>query len=108
MPISNVLAGGLRGHGLDELAERHLGIATIKFKDVAETGKSMVSFDRVALEAAKTYAAEDADITRGLHAILKPDLLKERLLTVYETLERPLVAVSATWKRRASRSTRGV
>ena len=93
MLISNVLAGGLRGHGLDELAERHLGIATIKFKDVAGTGKSMVSFDRVALEAAKTYAAEDADITRGLHAILKPDLLKERLLTVYETLERPLVAV---------------
>lgn len=95
MLLSYVLAGGAHGHGLDELAQLHLGHTTIKFADVAGSGKAQVTFDRVPLDRALAYAAEDADITLRLHRELQPALLTERLATVYETLERPLVPVLA-------------
>ena len=99
MLISYVLEGGLHGHGMDELARDTLGIETIKFKDVAGTGKSQVTFDRVPLDKALDYAAEDADITLRLHKTLKPRLAQEHMVTVYETLERPLVPVLETMER---------
>lgn len=93
MVISYVLEGGLHGHGMDELASLHLGVDTIKFKDVAGSGKAKVTFDRVTLDKALDYAAEDADITAKLYRLLKPRLMGESLTTVYETLERPLIEV---------------
>ncbi len=100
MLLSYALDGGLHNHGMDELAELHLGHKTIKFKEVAGSGRSQVTFDRVPLEKARDYAAEDADITLRLHRTLKPRLLAERMVTVYETLERPLVPVLADMERR--------
>ena len=44
------------------------------------------------IERATAYAAEDADVTLRLWQVLKPRLVAERMTTVYETLERPLVA----------------
>ena len=95
MLISYVLAGGLHGHGMDELSERHLGHKPIAFKEVAGTGKAQVSFAEVALKPATAYAAEDADVTLRLWKILKPQLVHQGLSTVYETLERPMPAVLA-------------
>lgn len=95
MLMSYVLDGGSHGHGLDELAERHFGQPTITFKDVAGTGKSQRPFDRVPPEQALAYAAEAADVTFRLHQVLKPRLPAERMVTTYETLERPLIAVLA-------------
>ena len=99
MLLSYVLEGGLHGHGMDELAQLHLGHTTIKFKEVAGSGKSQVTFDKVSLEKALDYAAEDADITFRLHALLKPQLVEARMATVYETIERPLVPVLAAMER---------
>jgi DNA polymerase-1 len=93
MLLSYMLDGGAHGHGMDELAELHLGHETIKFKDVAGSGRSQVTFDFVPLDKALDYAAEDAEVTLRLHQALKPRLLAERLVTVYETLERALVPV---------------
>ena len=93
MVLSYVLEGGLHGHSLDELAELHLAHDTIKFKDVAGSGKAQVTFDQVPLEAALDYAAEDADVTGRLYRLLKPRLATEHMVTVYETLERPLIPV---------------
>ncbi len=90
MLISYVLEGGAHGHGMDELSELHLGHKTIKFADVAGSGKTQVTFDRVPIDKATAYAAEDADVTLRLHQVLKPRLAQEHLVTVYETLERPL------------------
>ncbi len=95
MLLSYVLEGGLHGHGMDELAELHLGHTTIKYAEVAGTGKAQVTFDLVPLDKALAYAAEDADVTLRLHHVLKLQLLAERLVTVYETLERPLVPILA-------------
>ena len=99
MLISYVLEGGLHGHGMDELARDTLGIETIKFKDVVGTGKSQITFDRVALDKALYYAAEDADITLRLHKAFKPRLAQENMVTVYETLERPLVPILEAMER---------
>lgn len=95
MLMSYVLDGGSHGHGLDELAERHFGQTTITFKDVAGTGKSRRTFDRVPPEQALAYAAEAADVTLRLHQFFKPRLSAERMVTTYETLERPLITVLA-------------
>ncbi len=91
--ISYILEGAGHGHGMDELAELHLSHQTIKFADVCGSGKNQITFDRVPLDKATAYAAEDADITRRLHALLKPRLREEHLLTVYETMDRPLIYV---------------
>ena len=96
MLLSYVLEGGSHGHGMDELAELYLGHTTIKYKEVAGTGKSQITFDRVPLDKALDYAAEDADVTMKLYRLLKPRLVHERMVTPYETLERPLIPVLAT------------
>lgn len=99
MLLSYVLDGASHGHGMDELAQRHLGHSTIKFSDVCGTGKAQITFDRVPLDKALAYAAEDADITLRLHALLKGRLLAEHMVTVYETLERPLATIVAAMER---------
>lgn len=95
MLISYAMESGDVGHGMDELSERHLGHKPISFKEVAGSGKSAVSFDRVPIDRATQYAAEDADITLRLWLLLKPRLAGMGKRTVYETLERPLVKVLA-------------
>ncbi len=93
MLLSFVLDGGKHGHGMDELAERYLGQKTIKFSDVAGSGAKQVSFDKVPLDKARDYAAEDADVTMQLWAHFKPRIAQERMVTMYETIERPLIPV---------------
>ncbi|HWT99612.1 MAG TPA: DNA polymerase I, partial [Terriglobales bacterium] len=95
MLISYVLEGGAHGHGMDELSELHLGHTPIPFSQVAGTGKAQITFDKVPLDKALAYAAEDADVTLRLHQVLKPRLAAEHLLSVYETIERPLIPVIA-------------
>jgi DNA polymerase I len=95
MLISYVLEGGLHGHGMDELSKLHLGHTPIPFKQVAGSGKGEISFKHVDLNTATAYAAEDADVTLRLYNVLRPRLAPAGLLTVYETLERPLPPVLA-------------
>ncbi len=99
MLLSYVLAAGLHGHGMDELASLYLGHSTVKYADVTGSGRNQVTFDYVGLHDALRYAAEDADVTLRLHQVLKPRLLAERLVSVYETLERPLVGVLVAMER---------
>ncbi|GAA6156378.1 DNA polymerase I [Pyruvatibacter sp. HU-CL02332] len=93
MLISYALDTGLHSHGMDALSQRFLEHTPIPFKEVAGTGKSQITFDKVPLDKATRYAAEDADVTLRLYHVLKPRLVGERMMTVYETLERPMVGV---------------
>jgi DNA polymerase-1 len=102
MLMSYALDGGKGSHGMDELAMRHLGHACISFEQVmahAPGKKSERTFAQVPLEKATEYAAEDADVTLRLWMVLKPRLAVERVTTVYETLERPLLPVIADMER---------
>lgn len=96
MLLSYVLDGGSHGHGMDALAEFHLGHTTIKYKEVVGIGQSQITFDHVPLDKALAYAAEDADVTLRLHRLLKPRLVREHMTAVYERLERPLIPVLAS------------
>ncbi|MBT7582461.1 MAG: DNA polymerase I, partial [Kordiimonadaceae bacterium] len=93
MLLSYVLDAGVNKHNMDELAQVHLDVKTIPFKEICGTGKKQITFDKVDIDKATEYAAEDADITGRLHRLLKPRLVQEKMVSVYETLERPLVPV---------------
>ncbi len=100
MLLSYVLEAGKGAHGMDALSERWLGHKPIAYKDVAGSGKSGVTFDFVDIDKATAYAAEDADVTLRLWMVMKPRLVADRLTTVYERLERPLVPVLAHMEER--------
>ena len=93
MLMSYAFESGDVGHGMDELSDRHLGHKPITYKSVTGSGRSAVTFDRVPIDRACHYAAEDADITLRLWMLFRQKLLRSRKMTVYETLERPLVPV---------------
>lgn len=99
MLISATLEAGQHNHGMDVLSEIHFDHKPIAFKDVAGTGKKQITFDKVALPEATKYAAEDADVTLRLWALLKPRLSTEGMSTLYETIERPMVPVVAQMER---------
>jgi DNA polymerase-1 len=98
--MSYALDAGRNAHGLDALAERWLGHANISHGDLTGSGKSKLSFDQVAIDKATAYSAEDADVIFRLWRVLKPRLVAERMTSVYETLERPLISVLARMERR--------
>ncbi|MGI8944457.1 MAG: DNA polymerase I [Qipengyuania sp.] len=83
------------GHGMDELADRHLGHSCLSYKDVCGTGRKAIPFGEVPLDKATEYAAEDADVTWRLYRHLKPRLATERGTRVYERVDRPLIPIVA-------------
>ena len=95
MLMSYAQNGGLHNHGMDLLSERYLDHAPISIKTLLGSGKSAITFDRVPIDEASRYAAEDADINLRLWHYLKPRLHLNRVTAVYESLERPLVPVLA-------------
>ncbi|MFQ5563268.1 MAG: DNA polymerase I [Parvularculaceae bacterium] len=99
MLISYALDCGRGGHGMDDLAKRWLDYDTIKFSDVAGSGKKQKTFDEIPIDKAAGYAAEDADVTLRLYNVLKPRLSREGKTVVYETLERPLAPVIVAMER---------
>ncbi|MGC2854973.1 DNA polymerase I [Novispirillum sp. DQ9] len=99
MVLSYVLDGASHGHGMDELAALHLGYTCITYKSLCGTGKGAITFDKVPLDKACEYAAEDADVTLRLHRLFKERLLAERMVTVYETLDRPMIPVLFAMER---------
>jgi DNA polymerase I len=100
MLMSYVLDAGRRPHGMDAMAEQWLNHRTIRYGEVAGTGKAKQRFENAPIDKATEYAAEDADVTLRLWQVLKARLVAERMTGVYETLERPLIPVLARMERR--------
>jgi DNA polymerase-1 len=87
-------------HNMDAMADKYLGVATVRYEDVAGKGAKALTFDQVGLEAAADYAAEDADITLRLHEWLWPRLRDTgRLEQIFRNLEMPLVGVLSRMER---------
>jgi DNA polymerase-1 len=81
-------------HNMDALAEKYLGYKTVHFEDIAGKGAKQVTFDKIEVNKAGHYAAEDADITLRLHQTLYPKLSKSnKQLSVFNDIEMPLVPV---------------
>ena len=99
MLLSYALHGGLHNHGMDGLSERYLEHTPIPIKPLLGSGKSAITFDRVSIEEATPYAAEDVDVTLRLWKLFKPRLHSARVTRVYESLERPMVHVLADMEK---------
>ena len=93
MLMSYALNGGRHRHNMNSLSELYLNHDAIKIQSLIGSGKTAKTFDRVSVSDAGPYAAEDADITLRLWLIFKPELSRHGLLSVYESMERPLVEV---------------
>ena len=99
MLLSYVLDAGKFRHNLDDLAKIYLDHETIKYKDVVGVGKKEKTFDEVVINDAYIYAAEDSDITFQLYKILKKRIISEKILNVYENIEKPLIKVIAKMEK---------
>ncbi|MBA2663435.1 MAG: DNA polymerase I [Bradymonadaceae bacterium] len=93
MLMSYLLDPGKNSHSLDTIAQDLLGHRTIKFAEVAGSGKTQKTFDEVELEHATVYAAEDADITLAICTAMAPKLVDEGLQKLHDELEVPLSRV---------------
>ena len=93
MLLSYTLDAGLNRHNLDLLSEIHLGHKTIQYKDLVGSGKKKLNFNEVDINKATEYAAEDADVTFRLYKYFKTRLDEDKLNSIYENFEKPMVSV---------------
>ncbi|MDN3614695.1 DNA polymerase I [Vibrio gallaecicus] len=87
-------------HDMDSLALRFLQHSCISFEQIAGKGKKQLTFNQIDIEEASPYAAEDADVTLRLHNRLMENIEQdEKLKTIYEEIEIPLVPVMSRIER---------
>jgi len=81
-------------HDMDSLALKYLGLKTVHFEDIAGKGAKQITFDKIAIDIAAHYAAEDADITLRLHQTLWPRLQEHKGLSqLLIDIEIPLIPI---------------
>ncbi len=97
---SYILDSASNNHNMDALALKYLGWRTISYEDIAGKGLKQIPFNKISIESAAAYAAEDADVTLQLHEIFMPKVSKESgLKHIFEEIEMPLVSVLARIER---------
>jgi DNA polymerase-1 len=99
MVISYAQEAGMHGHGLEELAQLHLGHTPMSYDEVTGTGRNRITFSQVPVERATAYAAEAADVALRLWQALRPRLRFNAGLALYEQLERRLIPVLSDMER---------
>ena len=103
----NLDAGGLNSHALDDLAKKHLDHDCIPYKSLCGTGQKQITFDKVPVDKATEYAAEDADVALRLWRRFRTRLPFENVTRVYELVDRPMVAVIGAMERDGVKVDRG-
>ena len=87
-------------HNMDDLSEHYLGHKTIRYADVAGSGKKQLTFNQVNIDEAFSYACEDVIVTYELNKILESKLQQyPKLMSLYRTLELPLVDIMLKLER---------
>ena len=103
MMMSYVLDASATRHNLDALSSYYLNYKTSTFEDVAGKGVKQITFDKVPIEAATNYAAEDADITLRLYEELNPKLEGEDSLNkLNDEIEIPLIEVLSEMEQKGA------
>ncbi len=100
MLMSYVLDAGKGAHDMDAVAGRYLERSPSRFNDVKNKDKALFTPEATPIAKAAGYAAEDADVTFRLWQMLKPRMAAEHVVSVYETLERPMPRVLAHMEER--------
>ncbi|PPR41194.1 MAG: DNA polymerase I [Alphaproteobacteria bacterium MarineAlpha5_Bin12] len=100
MLMSYAFENGITRHNLDDLAQKHLNIKTIKFKDVVGTGKKQITFDYVDINQATKYASEDALITFNLYNLFSKKISTGKHNFIYQNIDKPLIEVLASMEEK--------
>ena len=100
MLISYVLDAGNGAHDMDAVVNRYLGRSPSRFNDAKSKDKALFTPEAIPIARAATYVGEDADVTLRLWQALKPRMAAEKVVSVYETLERPMPCVLARMEQR--------
>lgn len=88
-------------HGMDYLSEMYLNYVPVPIEQlIGKKGKNQLNFRDVELSLQTDYAAEDADITYRLYELFAPQLVKEGLKEVFDTIEMPLLTVLSSMELR--------
>ena len=95
MIASYLINPAKHNHNLEDIANEYLSHQMITYKDVVGTGKKEITFNKVDINRATEYSAEDADVTYLASKKLLPLLAEANLNKIYEELEIPLVAILA-------------
>ncbi|MBI4557587.1 MAG: DNA polymerase I [Candidatus Hydrogenedentes bacterium] len=82
-------------HNLNDVCLHYLKRRTIPIADLIGKGSKTITFDKVPVERACTYACEDADITGRLRGVFQPLLRERGLETLFREVELPLLSVLA-------------
>jgi DNA polymerase I len=83
-----------RSQTLDDLAFTELGVEMIPIEEMlGKKGKEQKSFDRVTIEDATRYAAEDADISWRLYQKMQPQLASTGFDNLAKQMEWPLITI---------------
>jgi len=106
--LSFALHGGRHNHGMDVLSSKYLGHEPLSIKELVGPRAEAKTFAGVPIAKAVEYAAEDADVTLRLWHKFKPLLHRSRVTTVYEVLDRPLIAVLLQMERNGIRVDAGI
>jgi DNA polymerase-1 len=78
-------------HGLESLAERHLGRKGLSYEDLCGKGANQIPFSQVDIARATEYSGEDSEMTLQVHQTLWPQLEADAgLREVYERIEMPV------------------
>ena len=79
-----------KGHDLEQLARRHLGLEAIPYAALCGKGANQIGFDQVAIDQAAEYSAEDSDLTLRVHQNLFPAIAADaKLNCIYSDIEMP-------------------
>ncbi len=92
---SFVLQSDRPSHGLKALAFDILGHRMTPITDLIGRGKSQITIDKVEIDKAGRYAAQDADFTWRLVEHFEPQMAASSFAPLFEHLEMPLVEVLA-------------
>ena len=96
--FDTMVAAQLSGYntlGLKQLAFQLLNVEMTPIADLIGRGAKQITMAEVPIADAALYAAADADMTGRLHSILKEELGKHGVESVFTDVEMPLVPVLA-------------
>jgi DNA polymerase-1 len=93
MIAAHLVSPDARSNKIDNLSLEYLNYRMVPIEDLIGTGKNQITFDKVELEKASFYAAEDADVALQLFKILRNKLSENNLFDYYEQIEIPLIKV---------------
>jgi DNA polymerase-1 len=103
MMMSYVLDSTATRHNLDDMANHYLNLKTTTFEEVAGKGVKQLTFNKVNLDVASDYAAEDADITLKMYDTIGEHLKKQKTLQkVLTDIELPLIPVLSDMEQKGT------